>query len=247
MMRERDIGSIQRRLAGPGGSLAKYRSATVGDRGYGRLFLYEAVFLAAVWPGTGLGVHLRRLLYPLVFGRVGRSVVFGRDCSFLRPHLIFIGDGVILGDRVALDVKSDEAAIVLGKGVIIGRGSIFSCPGGRISIGENTHIGARCRLGSLMGLTVGRGCLIGESSYIVGAGHAAGRLGRPIIDQPLTCRGPNRIGDDVIIGEGVTVLDGVSIGDGAHVASGSLVLRDVAPGERVSGVPAAAGRGKEAE
>lgn len=244
-MTERNIGSIQRRLAGPGGPLGKYRSATVGDRGYGRLFLYEAVFLAAGSPGAGLGVLLRRLLYPLIFGRVGRAVVFGRDCSFLRPHLITIGNGVTLGDRVALDVKSGEAAIILGDGVTIGRESIFSCPGGRITIGEGTAIGARCRLGSLLGLTVGRKCIIGESSYIVGAGHASGRLDVPIIDQPLTCRGPNRIGDDVVIGDEVTVLDGVSIGAGAFVESGSLVLRDVAPEERVSGVPAVAGRGRE--
>lgn len=245
-MTERDIGSIQRRLAGPGGVLGKYREATVGDRGYGRLVLYEAVFLAAGSLGSGLGIRLRRLLYPLILGHVGRGVDFGRDCSFLRPHLIEIGNGVILGDRVALDVKSDGAAIVIGDGVSIGGKSIFSCPGGRITIGAGTKIGARCRLGSLLGLTVGGKCTIGESTYIVGAGHASARLDRPIIDQPLTCRGPNRIGDEVVIGEGVTVLDGVSIGDGAQVEPGSLVLRDIAPGERVSGVPAAAGREREA-
>jgi len=164
---EEDIGSIQSQLARPGSALHKYRLATVGDRGYLRLALYELLLLATGSIPGAAGIGLRRLCYPLLFRHVGRSVVFGLDCSFRRPHCIELGDNVSLGARVALDVKEEGAAIILGSKVTVGDTTIFSCPGGRMSIGEDTVIGRYSRLGSLMGLTIGRGCTIGDYTYII--------------------------------------------------------------------------------
>ena len=235
---EEDIGSVQSQLARPGSALSKYKLATVGDRGYLRLALYEVLMLLTGSIPGAAGIFLRRLCYPLLFRHIGRSVVFGLDCSFRRPHCIELGDNVSLGARVALDVKDEDAAIILGSDVTVGEATIFSCPGGRMSIGEDTVIGRYSRLGSLMGLTIGRGCTIGDYTYIVGAGHASDSMERPIIEQPTTCKGPNIIGEQVVIGDRVTVLDGVTIGNGARVESGALVVRDVPPGSRVAGVPA---------
>jgi acetyltransferase-like isoleucine patch superfamily enzyme len=237
-MAEDDIGSIQSQLARPGSALSKYKLASVGERGYLRLALYEALLLTIGSIPGGFGFSLRRHCYPLLFKHIGRLVRFGLDCSFRRPHRIELGDNVSLGARVALDVKDEDAAIILGSRVKVGDATIFSCPGGRILVGEDTVIGRYSRLGSLMGLTIGRGCTIGDFTYIVGAGHASDSLERPIIEQPTTCKGPSSIGDRVTLGDRVTVLDGVAIGSGAQVASGSLVVRDVPPGSRVAGVPA---------
>jgi len=49
--------------------------------------------------------------------------------------------------------------------------------------------------------------------------------------------GPIEIGDDVTLGHSCSTRPGVTIGDGATVAAHSFVNRDVAPGERVGGVP----------
>ncbi|MCC6710507.1 MAG: hypothetical protein IT492_23345 [Gammaproteobacteria bacterium] len=46
------------------------------------------------------------------------------------------------------------------------------------------------------------------------------------------------IGNDVFIGAAAVVLPGVTIGDHAVVAAGAVVVRDVAPGAIVGGVPA---------
>lgn len=237
-MMEDDIGSVQSQLARPGSALQKYRWAAVGDRGYLRLLLYELIVLATGSIPGKAGAGLRRMFFPLLFKGIGRSVHLGRDCSFRRPHCIKLGDQVVLGERVALDVKSEDGAIVLGRKVTVGRSTIFSCPGGIMAIGDDTAIGQCSRLGSLLGLTVGKGCSIGDFTYIVGAGHASDSLERPIIEQPITCKGPSIIGDKVFIGDRVTVLDGVTIGNGARVEPGSLVVRDVVPGSRVAGVPA---------
>ncbi len=237
-MAEKGIGSIQCQLARPGSSLQKYRLASVGSRSYLRLALYEVILLVAGSVPGVMGRGLRRTLYPILFNHVGRSVVFGLDCSFRRPHCIELGDNVFLSERVALDVKSDNAAIILRDGVFVGEATVFSCPGGKMDIGEQTAIGKFSRLGSLEGLTVGRRCNIGNYTYIVGAGHASDSLERPIIEQPVICKGASVLGEEVTLGDRVTVLDGVTIGSGAVVESGSLVIRNVEPGSRVSGVPA---------
>lgn len=49
--------------------------------------------------------------------------------------------------------------------------------------------------------------------------------------------GPIEIGDDVTLGHTTSTRPGVTIGDGAVVAAHSFVNRDVAPGEKVGGVP----------
>lgn len=237
-MTQKDIGSIQHQLARPGSALQKYRRTTVGGRSYLWLFLCEAVFCAVGSVPGDFGFKLRSAFYPLLFKKVGSSVAIGRDCSFRRSHRIELNDNVRLGDKVALDVKSDSAGISLGRNVSVGSSTIFSCPGGKIIIGDGTRIGPCSRLGSLLGLTVGRGCVIGSRTYIVGAGHIAESLDCPIIEQPLTCKGPNTLGDNVTIGDRVTILDGVTIGSDAVVGPGSLVIRNVPSGTRVSGVPA---------
>ena len=61
----------------------------------------------------------------------------------------------------------------------------------------------------------------------------AGRPRPPILKQPVV------IGDDVWIGPNATILKGVTIGAGAFVEPGSLVTRDVPPGARICGNPAA--------
>lgn len=237
-MTGKNHGSIQKQLASPGNALQKYRFTVVGDKGYLWLLFYELIVFCTGSLPLRLGGGLRIFFYSLLLGHTGRGITVGVNCSMRRPHLIQLGNNVILGDNVALDVKTDGKGIILMDGVRIDSATIFSCPGGSITIGNHTRVGARCRLGSLQGLTVGKDCIIGNDTYIVGAGHAFAALDRPIIDQPLTCKGANTIGDRVTIGQGVTILDGVSVGSNVKIASGSLVNRDVPPDCSVSGVPA---------
>lgn len=231
-------GSIQKQLADPGSALQKYHSTVVGDRGLVRLLWYELIVFCTGSLTGRLGRALRALCYSSLLGYTGQGIVIGVNCSMRRPHLIQLDNHVILGDNVALDVKNDGEGIILLDGVRVGRETIFSCPGGFITIGTNTLIGNRCRLGSLKGLTLGRDCIIGNDTYIVGAGHGVSDLDRPIIDQPLTCKGANIIGNRVTIGNKVTILDGVSVGSNVKIADNSLVNRDVPDGSSVSGVPA---------
>jgi len=235
---EKDIGSVQRQLAQPVSALAKYKETMVGNRGLLLMFYVElAVFFLGSISGN-VGRAVRRIALKPVFRHIGKKVCIGREFFFRRPHRIEIHAGACLGDRITLNVKSADGEIVLGADTQVGSNVIFSCPGGRLEVGEKTSIGRYSRLGSLMGLSVGKHCRIGESSYIVGAGHAISSLDVPIINQPINCKGPNVIGDHVVIGDRVTILDGVSIGAHAVIDSDSLVIHNVPANERVCGAPA---------
>ena len=60
----------------------------------------------------------------------------------------------------------------------------------------------------------------------------------PLAFQDVTSKGDISIGDYVSIGIGATILGGVTIGSEAQIGAGAVVVKDVAPGQRVVGVPA---------
>lgn len=58
------------------------------------------------------------------------------------------------------------------------------------------------------------------------------------ISPGVTVGGGVRIGTDAFVGIGATIRDHVRIGDGAVIGAGAVVVRDVADGQTVVGVPA---------
>ncbi|MDH3327690.1 MAG: acyltransferase [Desulfobulbaceae bacterium] len=230
-------GGIQQELT-QSGTLRRYRSTVIGNKGCKEFLLYEFTTTVICPLPAAFGMYARRIFMPLLFKNFGRQVTMDRDVAFRRPNQIRIGNGVILEQGVTLDVKSNGGCIVIHDDVQIGRNTILSCPGGVITVGRGTLIGRNCRLGSLEGLTIGRNTKIEDFACIVGAGHSYSSSDLPIIQQPLTCKGPTVIEDKVVIEQEATVLDGLHIGENARIAAGSLVNTNVAPNSRVRGIPA---------
>ncbi|KAB2888735.1 MAG: hypothetical protein F9K32_15350 [Desulfobulbaceae bacterium] len=232
-----NLTNLQRQTLKQGSALDRYRCIAVGRQGNAALLLYELVntFILPL-PGVA-GLTARRLLLPLICRSFGRKVAVGRDCTIRNPAVIEIGDHAVIGDQVCLDAKPDADRLVIGAGVVIGAGTICNCAGAALEIGENTRIGPASRLGSKLGLQIGRDCRLGREVCCSGAAHAFDRRDIPIVLQPVTCKGPTIIGDNVIIGERTTVLDGVRIGDNVRIGADSLVLGDIPANASVSGVP----------
>ena len=88
---------------------------------------------------------------------------------------------------------------------------------------------------------IGADACIGDFSTILGhvsIGHDV-RLGSYTQVSPFaSILGRTEIGDEVLIGSHAVILPDRKIGAGAKVGAGSVVVRDVAPGATVFGVPA---------
>jgi acetyltransferase-like isoleucine patch superfamily enzyme len=227
-------------------------AAAVGPRSTAALYLSrqadsiprylweQAVTGLAGWVPSIVGIGLRALLYRLILRMDG---------------LAAIESGIRL--RFANHIR-------LGRGVYLDQGVyIHACPAG-VCIGDGTYVmhGAVLHVYNFRGLphagiTIGRGCLIGEYTVIRGQGgvHIGDRVytsphcqlvavnhvfadpRRPFVEQGITAQGIT-IEDDVWLGSGAVILDGVRVGCGAVIAAGAVVTHDVPPHTVVAGVPA---------
>ena len=230
---------IQEAVSGRGKSaLRKYQDLVVGSRSMARLVVHEVVVLVASGVPGALGLVLRRLLYPLVLGSVGRGVAFGHGVVLRHPHKIRIADRVVIDDLVVLDAKgSGNAGITLGEEVFLGRGTILSCKNGDIVLHERVNIGFHSEIFSGSRVEVGKDGLLAAYTYLVGGGHEYEREDRAVLDQPRSSSGIT-LGENVWLGAGAKVMDGVRIGRDAVVGAGAVVTHHLPDGSVAVGVPA---------
>ena len=219
-------------------SFGRYRQLAVGEQGLANLLAYELVNMFILPLPGRIGILLRNMFLPMLFGRIGHSVRIGVDCTLRNPHKIRIEDSTLIEDGVTLDVKPYAGNLLIGRNVLVGRRTILNCAGATLTIDNGTQIGPFCRLGSKKGLAIGKNCRIGEQACCSGAGHAYADRTLPIVQQAVTCKGPTILGDYVILGDRATVLDGVKIGNNVQIAADSLVNQDIPDNSVVAGVPA---------
>lgn len=219
--------------------LRTYQDLFIGQPGLLPMLKYELVVrLCQRTPGAW-GLLLRRLIYPCLFKRA-RGVTFGADVTVRHGHKISIGRGTVIDDGVVLDAKGSETShITIGDHCYIGRGTILSCKGGSIEIGENANFGAYCQVQAESPVAIGRDVLFASYVYVVAGGsHDFMRLDIPIIRQPMVTKGGIRIGDDCWLGARVVVLDGAHIGRGSVVGASATVTKPLPDYSVAIGTPA---------
>lgn len=99
--------------------------------------------------------------------------------------------------------------IEIHPGAQVGR-RFFIDHGMGVVIGETTQIGDDC--------TLYHGVTLGGTSWKKGKRHPS-------------------LGNNVVVGAGAKVLGPIMIGDGARIGSNAVVVKDIAPGATVVGVP----------
>jgi len=134
-----------------------------------------------------------------------------------------------------------DKRLKLGKAVAFDRGGTIwmgSDNKGVIEIDQRVYIGPYSYLGtSGYRLTIGENTMIGAHSYIITVNHGTSRNDIPYCVQDYE-GGDVKIGNNVWIGCHVTVLPGVSIGNNAIIGAGAVVNKNVPSGETWGGVPA---------
>lgn len=220
--------------------LQKYMDMQIGQRSWWVLLKYEFVIMLCNGRSGALGYVLRKLFYPLIFGRIGRNVTFGRNITIRHPHKIKIGDNCIIDENCVLDAKGDDPrGIEMGNNCVLSRNNILSCKGGYIKLGDGTNIAQNSLVHSEVAVELGRNTLVASYVYFVGGGnHDFSRTDIPVIQQPSLTRGGIFIQDNCWFGAGVIVLDGSHIGNDCVFAAGAVVNSDMPAFSVVVGMPA---------
>jgi acetyltransferase-like isoleucine patch superfamily enzyme len=149
------------------------------------------------------------------------------------------GEHVFIDDRVVLFQRPEGGSLEVGRQVYLYRDTILETGyGGALSIGDEASIHPRCQLNAYVDdIHIGPGVMLAPNCALYAYDHGMAP-GTPIREQPLTSRGPIRIGANAWLGVGAIVLSGVTIGEGAVIGAGSVVSADVPAGGIAVGNPA---------
>src|SRR5262245_39688548 len=137
--------------------LYKYMDMQIGLRSWWALLKYEfVIFFCNATPGA-LGYVLRKIMYPWIFGHIGRNVTFGRNITIRHPHKIKLGDNCIVDENCVLDAKGDDPrGIEMGNNCVLSRNNILSCKGGYIKLGDGTNIAQNSLVHSEVAVEMGQ-------------------------------------------------------------------------------------------
>ena len=124
--------------------------------------------------------------------------------------------------------------VEMGKNVNIEKNAII--PPTEVRIGDNSGIGANCRL--LSHVTIGKNVMMGPYCFFCTRNHEYSRTDIPMREQGYQPVEPIVVEDDVWFGQNVIVLPGVRIGTGAICGAGAVITKDVPPYAIVGGNPA---------
>jgi UDP-3-O-[3-hydroxymyristoyl] glucosamine N-acyltransferase len=196
---------------------------------------------AEIPPDCAIGAHVV----------IETAVRLGKRCE-IGPNTV-IASGVQLGDdcRVGANVTLSHCVIgdrvVLHAGVRIGQAGFGFAPDpqapvkipqlGRVMIGDDVDIGANTTIdrGSGHDTEIGAGTMI-DNLVMIGHNVVIGR--GCILTGQVGISGSTRLGDYVMAGGQAGLAGHLKIGSGARIAAKAGLMRDVAPGETVSGIPA---------
>ena len=194
----------------------------VGASGHGREVL--DVVVACGHEVAGFADDGRPDVVPLE--RLGVAVLGGLDVVGAHAGSVVLG----IGDGAARRRVAAALGAVRWVGPLV---HPVASLGRDVELGEGTVVAAGARLTTH--IAVGPHCYVGPNATI---GHDT-TLGIGVTVLPgATVSGSVTLGDGVLIGTGANLRQGVQVGDGAVVGAGAVVLRDVAPGATVVGVPA---------
>ena len=229
-------------------SFQKYRDITYGATSLTYVVWSELVVTLVSWIPGALGLALRSLFYPSLFGACGRGCVFGRNITLRHAKKIRLGDRAVLDDNTVVDAKGESnAGITIGSGVYIGRNTIVYCKNGDITLEDAVNISSNCQIFSSNKIVIGRDTVIGAFTYILSGGEYDVMDKTPFSQQSgMNTKGPLTIGPNCWLGANVTVTDGSSIGEHCVLGAGAVVTKPIPAHQVAVGIPARPVRSIEA-
>ena len=164
--------------------------------------------------GINIGSSVDFRGFPHIFSRTSGKIVIGNDCKIYSST---VSNHVGLNHKVIIRTQLPEAEIIIGNNVGISGSTILSRV--KITIGDNTNIGANC-------------FITDTDHHPLDPIERLSNSSKNIVNKPVS------LGKNVWLAEGVKVLKGVSIGDNSIVGTGSIVINSVPANVIVAGNPA---------
>jgi UDP-3-O-[3-hydroxymyristoyl] glucosamine N-acyltransferase len=166
--------------------------------------------------------------------------------AYVAPRNVRIGRGTVIEPGVTVlersiigeDVILRAGCTVGSQGFYLGRieGEVFSIAhAGGVKIHDRVEVQANSAISRSVFHEYTE---LGEDTKLDNLVHIAhnSKIGaRCLLAANAMVAGSVTIGDDVWIGPGASISNEITIGDGARITIGSVVTRDVAPGQSVSG------------
>jgi UDP-3-O-[3-hydroxymyristoyl] glucosamine N-acyltransferase len=193
---------------------------------------------AFVSVGPGAVVGPRTVLLPGV--QLGAGVQVGADCLLYQN--VVVRERCVLGDRVALQpgcvIGSDGFGYALDLAGDGGGPRHFKVPqSGVVIIEDDVEIGANsCVDRATLGVT--RICRGAKIDNLVQVAHNVVVGPLSILASQVGISGSTKLGMGVVCWGQAGLVGHITIGDRANIAAKAGVNHDLAPGERVAGVPA---------
>lgn len=166
--------------------------------------------------------------------------------AIIAPSDVILGEGSVVGANAVICPRSVIGRFCsIGPGTVIG-GDAFEVnttvspqriliQSGGVRLGDHVEIQSKC---TIVRSTFGGFTEIGDESKFDCQVHLAHDcvVGRRVrIAACAEISGRVAIGDDSFIGPNASISNGIDIGAAATVTIGSVVVRDVPPGDRVTG------------
>lgn len=219
----------------------KYRDIYYGDASLGYVIKAELIITLTSGLSGALGLFLRSKLYPLLFRKIGRKVVFGRNVTIRHAHKIEIGDRVVIDDNCVIDAKGESnKGLVLEDDVYVGRNTIIYCKNGDIHIQRAVNISSNCQIYSSNKVVIGHQGVIAAFTYILSGGeYDYTDRTRTFAEQSgMVTKGPTIVGPNCWLAAGVVITDGVTVGEHCVIGAGSVVVKDIPADSLAAGTPA---------
>lgn len=229
-------------LSEKGSALSKYQHIIVGDDSWLYLFYFEFCALLGKFPGA-LGILLRKLFWPRLFGSCGKGVMFAENIVLRQPKNIHLGNNVIISEFCVLDARHDDEnkVITLADDAMLSTNIMISCKNACIRIGKNAGLGAQTIIHATndCSVSIGDDVIIGPQSYIsAGGNYHFDQLDIPIREQGINPDGGITLENNIWLGAKVTVLGGVTMESGCIAGAGAVVNKSIPANAICAGVPA---------
>lgn len=177
-------------------------------------------------PGP-LGISLRQAYYGKKFKSCGVNLRILPGVIITNPEFMLVGNNVLIDEYTIINCGLIPTGYKLNseKG-----GSID----GFLSIGNDVHIGAFCRLSCYGGIKIGSKCVIGSGCYLYSMSNEISSESPDVKDYSLMPyefsefrAGEIKIGDNTWIALNVIIMPSVKIGEDCFIASRNTILNDI--------------------